>query len=93
MILTSVITIYTIRQIYTNPALRAQVEELYHYYTGQIPGITGNTRESEDEQQLSESPQEILQNILSGEYRENQAQQNLNSVSADGISGNGGAYI
>ena len=93
MVLSCMITIYTIRQIYTNPSLRAQVEDLYHYYTGQIPGITGSTRESENEQPLSESPQEILQNILSGDYRENQAQQNGNSVSTDGISGNGGAYI
>ena len=45
MVLSSLITVYAVRQVYTNPALRAQVEELYNYYTGQIPGITNKTAE------------------------------------------------
>ena len=91
MILSSAVTIYAVRQVYTNPALRAQVEELYHYYTGQIPGITNSSSESEREQPFSESPQEILQNILSGDYGENQAQQA--GPFGDAVSGNGGVYI
>ena len=90
--LSSTVTVVTIRQVYTNPQLRAQVEELYRYYTGQLPGIANNSSESENEQPLSESPQEILQNILSGDYRENQANQQT-SPSVETLSGNGGAYI
>ncbi len=95
MVLSSLITVYTVHQVYTNPALRAQVEELYNYYTGQLPGITAPSRESEADQPLSESPQEILQNILSGDYRENQPHQpSVGSGSGpDTVSGNGGVYI
>jgi hypothetical protein len=93
MVLSSLITVYAVRQVYTNPALRAQVEQLYNYYTGQIPGITDKAAESEEEEPLSESPQEILQNILSGEYRENQAQQQISGSKPEGISDNGGVYI
>ena len=89
----SIVTIVTVRQVYTNPQLRAQVEELYHYYTGQLPGIAGSTPESEEEQPLSESPQEILQNILSGDYRENQNQAQQQDPSLETLSTNGGAYI
>ena len=95
MVLSSLITVYTVHQVYTNPALRAQVEQLYNYYTGQIPGITDKAAESEEEEPLSESPQEILQNILSGDYRENQPHQpSVGSGSdPDTVSGNGGIYI
>lgn len=93
MLLTSTVTMYTVRRVYTNPALRAQVEELYRYYTGQLPGVPNDSKESEKEQPLSESPQEILQNILSGDYRENQAQMNQGDSGFETVSGNGGAYI
>ena len=41
---------------------------------------------------MSESPQEILQNILSGNYREQQAQQQIDG-GFEAVSGSGGAYI
>ena len=44
VVLSSLITVYAVHQVYTNPALRAQVEELYNYYTGQLPGITAPSR-------------------------------------------------
>lgn len=93
LVLSSLITVYAVHQVYTNPALRAQVEQLYNYYTGQIPGITDKAAESEEEEPLSESPQEILQNILSGDYRENQSHQQAPGAPADAASDNGGVYI
>ena len=102
MVLSSLITVYAARQIYTNPQLRAQVEDLYNYYSGRLYGTQDNARESEEEQPLSESPQEILQNILSGDYRRNQSGENSGrsvsqspeqQVAAPAISGSGGAYI
>ena len=50
------------------------------------------TRESEEEQPMSESPQEILQNILSGNYREQKEQQQIDG-GFEVVSGSGGAYI
>ena len=91
-ILCAIVTIYMVRQVYTNPALRSQVENLYNYYTGQIPAGSNTTQESEEDQPMSESPQEILQNILSGNYREQQAQQQIDG-GFEAVSGSGGAYI
>lgn len=92
MFISSIVTIYMVRQVYTNPALRSQVENLYNYYTGQIPAGSNTTQESEEEQPMSESPQEILQNILSGNYREQKEQQQIDG-GFEAVSGSGGAYI
>ena len=48
MFISSIVTIYMVRQVYTNPALRSQVENLYNYYTGQIPAGSHTTQESEE---------------------------------------------
>ena len=87
-ILTSAFTTYAVRTVYKNPALRRQMEQLYEYYTGQSVG----TQEPEAESP-SENPQQILQDILSGKYREEQGNA---YVSGDGESGgtqNGGSFI
>jgi hypothetical protein len=76
-------TWYAIRTVYRDPRLRAQMEQLYNYYTGQISG----TRESEGTAQ-SENPQEILSDILSGKYRENKEKEDSLAVPE-----NGGAFI
>lgn len=82
-VICSLYTVYAIRTVYNNPQLRAQVEQLYNYYTGQSSGAV----ESESNAQ-SENPQEILSDILSGKYRENKKN---NSVS--GVPENGGEVI
>lgn len=76
-------TWYMIRTVYNDPRLRAQVEQLYNYYTGQSSGAA----ESESNAQ-SENPQQILSDILSGKYREEQ--KNGSSVA---VPENGGALI
>ena len=76
-ILTSAFTTYAVRTVYKNPALRRQMEQLYEYYTGQSVG----------------TQEQILQDILSGKYREEQGNA---YVSGDGESGgtqNGGSFI
>ncbi len=60
-------TWYAIRTVYKDPALRAQVQQIYNYYTGQISG----NAESEGTSS-SENPQDLIRDILSGDYRENQ---------------------
>ncbi len=82
-VICSLYTVYAIRTVYNDPKLRAQVEQLYNYYSGQLSG----TAESEEASQ-SEDPQEILSDILSGKYREEQK----NGYSSD-VPENGGAII
>ncbi len=82
-VICSLYTVYVIRTVYNNPQLRAQVEQLYNYYTGEsIP-----SSESEESTQ-SENPQEILSDILSGKYREEQK-----NNSSSGLPSNGGQII
>lgn len=76
-------TWYAIRTVYNDPQLRAQVEQLYNYYTGQLSG----TAESENETQ-SQDPQQILNDILSGKYRESK-----DGADTAAVPGNGGAMI
>lgn len=76
-------TWYAIRTVYNDPRLRAQVEQLYNYYTGQLSGAP----ESESTAQ-SEDPQQILSDILSGKYREQQGDADSMAVPE-----NGGALI
>ena len=83
IVITCLYTWYAIRTVYNDPRLRAQVEQLYNYYTGQISG----QQESETGSQ-SGDPQQILNDILSGRYRENKS--GSDSVV---IPGNGGAQI
>ena len=83
VIITCLYTWYAIRTVYNDPRLRAQVEQLYNYYSGQLSGQP----ESESNAQSSD-PQQILNDILSGKYRENKS----GSDSAV-IPGNGGALI
>lgn len=82
-VICSLYTWYAIRTVYNSPQLRAQVEQLYNYYTGQSLG----TSESETSAQ-SENPQQILSDILSGKYREEQK-----NGSVAGVTGNGGEII
>ena len=79
----SLYTWYAIKTVYSDPRLRAQVEQLYNYYTGQLSGQA----ESESNAQ-SEDPQQILNDILSGKYREQQGDADTFTVP-----GNGGAVI
>jgi hypothetical protein len=83
VIISCMYTWYAIRTVYQDPRLRAQVEQLYNYYTGQLSG----TKESESTAQ-SENPQEILSDILSGKYRESKDKGNTVSIPK-----NGGAFI
>ncbi len=82
-VICSLYTWYAIRTVYNNPQLRAQVEQLYSYYTGESIASS----ESEEAVQ-SENPQEILSDILSGKYREEQK----NNASSK-VPGNGGEII
>ena len=83
MVFTCLYTWYAIKTVYSDPRLRAQVEQLYNYYTGQLSGQA----ESESNAQ-SEDPQQILNDILSGKYREGKS-----GSDAPAIPGNGGALI
>ena len=83
MVFTCLYTWYAIKTVYSDPRLRAQVEQLYNYYTGQLSGQA----ESESNAQ-SEDPQQILNDILSGKYREGKS-----GSDASAIPGNGGALI
>ncbi len=83
MVFTSLYTWYAIRTVYNDPNLRAQVEQLYNYYSGQLSGQS----ESETNGQSSD-PQQILNDILSGKYREQQGDADTFTVP-----GNGGAVI
>ncbi len=82
-VICSMYTYYMIRTVYNDPQLRAQVEQLYGYYSGQLSGAA----ESEGGTQ-TEDPQEILSDILSGKYREEQ-----NNNSSVVVPENGGALI
>lgn len=79
MVITSLYTWYAVRTVYNDPQLRAQVEQLYNYYTGQLSG----QQESESTEQ-SGDPQQILNDILSGKYRENQGESGYAAVSENG---------
>ena len=83
MIFTCLYTWYAIRTVYNDPRLRAQVEQLYNYYSGQLSGQS----ESESSSR-SGDPQQILNDILSGKYREQKGESDPISVP-----GNGGAVI
>ena len=76
-------TWYAIRTVYSDPRLRAQVEQLYNYYTGQLSGAS----ESESAAK-SEDPQQLIIDILSGKYREEQG-----NASSSSVPENGGAFI
>ena len=76
-------TWYAIRTVYSDPRLRAQVEQLYNYYTGQLSGAS----ESESAAK-SEDPQQLISDILSGKYREEQG-----NASSSSVPENGGAFI
>ncbi len=82
-IVCSLYTWYAIRTVYNDPRLRSQVEQLYNYYTGQAE----DSKESEQGAQ-SENPQEILSDILSGKYREDQK-----NAAVSGVPENGGEII
>ena len=83
IVFTCLYTWYAVRTVYNNPQLRAQLEQLYNYYTGQLSG----TSESESSTQ-SEDPQQLLSDILSGKFRERQG-----GSDAVSVPGNGGATI
>ncbi len=87
-VLTTVLTVSAVYTYMHNPQLRAEVEQLYQYYTDP-DAETGSTDES------SKSGEALLKEILSGQYREAKqsndssdtaqsgtASQNANEVSA-----------
>ena len=83
MVFTSLYTWYAVRTVYNDPALRAQMNQLYNYYTGQL----SRQQESESDE-ASGDPQQILNDILSGKYRENKGESGSLAVP-----GNGGELI
>ena len=83
MVFTCLYTWYAVRTVYNDPKLRAQVEQLYNYYTGQLSG------QSESESNApSSDPQEILNDILSGKYRESK-----DGADSLVVPGNGGVLV
>ena len=85
MVFTCMYTWYAIRTVYSDPNLRAQVEQLYNYYSGQLSGQPESESTAQSE---TADPQQILNDILSGKYRESKG--DADSVT---VPGNGGALI
>ncbi len=71
--LSAAITGYSVYSVMTDPALRREFEKLYVYYTGQefpFPSESGSGFSSgSPDASLSEDPQTLIQDILSGNYR------------------------
>ena len=85
MVFSCMYTWYAIRTVYNDPRLRAQVEQLYNYYTGQLSGQAESENAAQSE---TADPQQLLNDILSGKYRESKGEADALSVP-----GNGGALI
>ena len=83
MVITCLYTWYAVRTVYKDPRLRAQVEQLYNYYTGQLTG-----QQESESNAASGDPQQILNDILSGKYRESKG-----DADTIAVAGNGGAMI
>ncbi len=83
MVITCLYTWYAVRTVYNDPRLRAQVEQLYNYYTGQLTG-----QQESESNAASGDPQQILNDILSGKYRESKG-----DADTIAVAGNGGAMI
>ena len=83
MVISCLYTWYAVRTVYSDPQLRSQVEQLYNYYTGQLTG-----QQESESNAASSDPQQILNDILSGKYRESKGDADMIAVP-----GNGGALI
>ena len=70
-------TWYAVRMVYNSPELRAQVQQLYDYYTGNTQSPSSESGEN------TEDPQQLLRDILSGDYRARQQEGQLTDPSAN----------
>jgi len=76
-VLTTSVTAVSVYTVMHDPALRAQVEQIYDYYT--------NPEEvSPEEGESARSGEELLKDILSGRYRESQKNSSSSGESPSG---------
>ena len=92
--LSAAVTGYSVYTVMTDPQLRREFEKLYVYYTGQefpFPAESGSGASSgTPDSALSQDPQDLIQDILSGSYRKEK--RSSGSTAADsGGSGNSGS--
>ena len=80
-ILTTVVTSVSVYTVMHNPELREQIEQLYNYYTD--PSSASDSSDGN-----SASGQDLIREILSGEYRENK-QNSSDTGSSSSASGSG----
>ena len=70
-------TWYAVSTVYKSPELRAQVQQLYDYYTGNTQSPSSESGET------AEDPQQLLHDILSGDYRARQQEGQLTDPSTN----------
>jgi hypothetical protein len=75
----------------TDPQLRREFEKLYVYYTGQefpFPAESGSDASSgTPDSALSQDPQDLIQDILSGSYRKEKKSSGSTAADSGGSAG------